>query len=261
MNLKKYGATFKIHFLETLQYKWDVVLSGLGTVVYILAFIYLWSAIYKQYQVPEFTLTAMIWYFVATQSIRFVSKRPIHEISEEIQKGTITNFITRPIKYIWYKFSAMTGESIFRAGASFIFGGILATIYFGFPSVHIINIPLIIVAIFFGILINYLIGFCIASLSFLIEDATPFGWVYEKIVFVFGGFLFPIDIFNGFWLAFAKALPTSYFLYYPAKLFVNFNMKLFISTIIGQLAWIVGLLILSSVIMHFAIKKVSINGG
>ena len=97
--------------------------------------------------------------------------------------------------------------------------------------------------------------------SFWLEDAKSIHFIYQKLVFVLGGMLLPLDIFPQWLENISKSLPFSYIAYYPAKLWVKFSTEAFFSVILWQFIWIVIGIISIYLLFRLVSKKLSINGG
>jgi ABC-2 type transport system permease protein len=109
------------------------------------------------------------------------------------------------------------------------------------------------------------LNFCISALiglsAFVVEDISAFQWVYQKLAFIFGGLLIPLDFYPAWLQNIARALPFSSILYGPARLFVEPSLSAFLSTLGMQLGWIFAL----SLVLAFAYRRslayLTINGG
>lgn len=261
MGFAKYAAIFRLGLLEAMTYKFDVIFSSFGSLVYVFVFIYLWSAIYRVYSLPGFTLVEVLWYFLMVQTIRYAAGKPVEEITRLVQTGDIVNFVNKPFSLIAYQFFQSLGKVIVSLFSILLLGTVLLWVYLGPPKLSFVFLPLVLIAALAGITINFLINYAIATLAFWIEDATPFYWIYDKIVLVLGGILFPLELLPGLFQKIALSLPTAYYLYKPAKLFVHFSIQSFFDVITIQGAFIVVLLSLCSLMMYLGVRSMSINGG
>ena len=97
-------------------------------------------------------------------------------------------------------------------------------------------------------------------ISFFIEDASPFYWIYSKIILVIGT-VFPIEFFPEVMKPFIKFSPIYAVSYGPARLFVNFNMNDFVSIMISQVLYLVIGFIICHLIYKKGVKKLNVNGG
>jgi ABC-2 type transport system permease protein len=152
------------------------------------------------------------------------------------------------------------GESVFRALLNALFGGLTVWLLIGAPS-HpegfIIAIPAILGAWALHFCINAMIGLS----AFAVEDVSAFTWIYQKLAFIFGGMLIPLDFYPAWLQVIAKAMPFASAIYGPARLFVTPNAGLFINVMSLQLIWILVLGILLAVVYRRGLAQLTVNGG
>ena len=259
--MNAYLALFKVNLLERLQYKWDLFLGGFGTVVYTFALFHLWKAIYSQSTIGTFTLLALSWYTLIGQVLRSAGGRPVNDISEQIQNGTIVSFLNKPVQFLYLQASTQYGKRLFQALSGFLLGGVMLSFLIGFIPLQLIHLLPLLLIFFLGTYINFILGFSLATFAFWIEDARPIHWIYDKVIFIFGGFLFPLDILPAGLQAISSKLPMADFVYYPAKLAVQFSWPLFWQIIGGQAIYILVLTLLAHYLLRRGTKNLSVNGG
>jgi ABC-2 type transport system permease protein len=97
--------------------------------------------------------------------------------------------------------------------------------------------------------------------AFVAEEVTPFEWIYQKLIFILGGMLIPLDFYPQWLQSIAKALPFAYMMYGPARLFVTPDLGRFASLLAGQLAWLVAFGGLLSLAYAHGARRLAINGG
>ena len=100
-----------------------------------------------------------------------------------------------------------------------------------FPQLNVLQILGILLSCFLATIINIFLITSLALISFFIEDASPFYWLYSKMILVIGT-IFPIEFFPQFMQPIIKFSPIYVVSYGPAKLFVNFTNSGFIKIII-----------------------------
>src|SRR6185503_5609466 len=66
---------------------------------------------------------------------------------------------------------------------------------------------------------NAMIGLC----AFWLQDCSPIYWVWQKLAFLLGGLLLPLDIYPRWLRRLAEASPFSALLYGPASLVLEFE--------------------------------------
>lgn len=259
--MNKYLATLRIHYLEAMQYRFDILGAGIVNAIYAYTMAHIWKAIYQNNTIAGFTLIGIIWYALIAQVMRTIGGRPVKSISESIQEGTAVNLLNKPLNYMWFQAATEIGKHLPAGMAGLALASIIIGTSIGTPQLQWITLPLALLTVAAGILINYLLAFCIATAAFRIEDAKPLHWIYDKLIFILGGFLFPLEVLPTTLQNIASNLPTAYFIYYPAKLIVHYTPELFIKTITGQAISITALILLGNYLLKRGIKHVNHNGG
>ena len=97
-------------------------------------------------------------------------------------------------------------------------------------------------------------------LSFFIEDATPFYWLYGKLVLILGT-IFPIEFFPKFIRPILSYSPIYAMSYGPAKLFVDFDFNMFFKIFVSQIIYIIISYIMCLLLFRKGVKKLNVNGG
>jgi ABC-2 type transport system permease protein len=205
----------------------------------------------------------MIWYVILTEMLWFGSRNRTltQQITEDIKSGTIAYGINKPYHYILYIIAKHLGEITVKM---FLFAAAGLTIGLAFvgsvPNFRLYQLPFILIVSFLGIMINAFIRITISVLSFWIEDAIPFHWIYDKLIIVVG-MLFPVEMFPVWAQPFIKASPIYVVTYGPAKLFIDFSYEVFLKVISMQAIYFAVSLILLLVLFQKGVKKLNVNGG
>jgi ABC-2 type transport system permease protein len=177
-----------------------------------------------------------------------------------VKDGSIAYLLNKPYDFLLYQLSTTMGETIFRAVMNAFFGGAMILWLVG-PPEHpeglIIALPAILGA--------WILHFCVTAMiglgAFLVEDISAFMWIYQKLAFIFGGMLIPLDFYPAWLQTIARALPFSSITYGPARLFVTPTPALFLSVMSMQILWIVILGLLLSFAYRRGVAYLTVNGG
>jgi ABC-2 type transport system permease protein len=145
-------------------------------------------------------------------------------------------------------------------GILFIFGGGMVWILVG-PPPDLSNWPVALIALVGAWLLHFCVNALIGLAAFAAEEVAPFEWIYQKLVFILGGMLIPIDFYPSWLQTITKSLPFAYMMYGPARLFVKPDLQLFLSVIIGQVIWLVILCGIMILVFSRGIRRLAINGG
>ena len=86
-------------------------------------------------------------------------------------------------------------------------------------------------------------------------------WIYQKFIFILGGFLIPLDFYPEWLQVIAKALPFSAMIYGPSKLFVSPTIGFFANVMLMQSLWIIALGAILIISYRRGVAYLTVNGG
>ena len=263
--MKKYLYIFKSEIMSNLQYAFDIFVGFIGYAVHIFIFLNLWEYIYSDPNelINGYSMSQMIWYVIVTEILwsalngRKFNKR----ISEDVRTGNISYNINKPYNYVEYMLSSHLGITSFRFLLVTILGMVLGYIFLGsFPEISILGIICVLISCFLATLINIFLIIGLGLFAFYIEDATPFYWLYSKMILLLGT-IFPVEFFPTIIQPIIKYSPIFAVSIAPAKLFVDFSITTFLETLVIQLLY---LLVCATIVHLFykkGVKKLNVNGG
>ena len=262
-SIRKYWAIFRITLINGLAYPGELIGRSLLIVPFMWIFYQLWKVTFAAAGsdvINGMTLYSTMWYLMMAETIELSRPRLANTISDNVKDGSIAYVLNKPYNFLLYQFSHSMGETLFRAVMNAIFGGLVIWWLVGPPPA-----PLGWAFAVFALLGTWIMNFCITCLiglsAFLVEEVSPFMWIYQKFIFILGGFLIPLDFYPGWLQTIAKALPFAYIVYGPSKLFVAPSTGLLVNILSMQLLWIVvigSILILS---YRRGVAYITVNGG
>lgn len=263
--MRKYVFIFKATLIESFQYIMNIILGFITFFMMLFVFFCLWNYMYSDTSnlINGYTMDQMIWYVILTEMLWFGSRNRTltQQITEDIKSGTIAYGINKPYHYLLYIIAKHLGEITVKM---FLFAAAGLTIGLAFvgpiPNFRLYQLPFILVVTFLGIMINAFIRITISVLSFWIEDAIPFHWIYDKLIIVIG-MLFPVEMFPVWAQPFIKASPIYVVTYGPAKLVIDFSYEVLLKVISVQAIYFAASLILMFVLFQRGVKKLNVNGG
>lgn len=259
----KYWSIFEITLLNSLAYPGELVGRSLMIIPFMWIFYQLWKVAFSAAGVDAInglTLQDTLWYLMMTETIELGRPPIARTMSENVKDGSVAYILNKPYDFLWYQFSSAMGETIFRAIMNAIFGGLTVWLLIGAPA-HpqgfLVAIPAVLGAWVLHFCINAMIGLS----AFVVEDVAAFTWIYQKLAFIFGGMLIPLDFYPQWMQTLAKAMPFSSALYGPARLFVSPTMDLFIGVMSLQMFWIITLVFVLVVAYRRGLTQLTVNGG
>ena len=262
--MKKYLYVFKSSFIESFTYIPAILFKFFGFFITMFIMFSLWRYVYtdKSQIINNFTLTQMMWYLLISEIFTY-GHGPIAntEATKNIQDGNIAYTINKPYNYVLYILTRHLADGVIR-----IFMFTMICIFIGMlfvgpiPNFNPSYIPLMALSCLFGYVINALIRIGISMLAFWTEDSTPFMWIYNKLLLIFGVF-FPIDMFPKWLQPILKYTPVYTVLYGPVILVLKFSYALFLKIIFAQLIYFIVVVLIITILYKRGAKKLNVNGG
>lgn len=263
--MKKYLYIFKSEFISNLSYVFNTIVGFAGYIVLIFIFLNLWKYIYSNPNeiINGYTLNQMIWYVIITELLwtSLKGRRLAKKISDDVKTGNIAYNLNKPYNYILYVISSHFGDVIIRFILYLGIGLTLGLLFLkDIPSLNIINIILVLLSMLFALIINSLLITLIGLISFFVEDANPFYWIYSKIILVLGT-IFPIEYYPIVLQKILTYTPIYVVSYGPARMFVSFTYNEAIKIIIIQIVYILITYLLCYLVYKRGVKRLNVNGG
>jgi ABC-2 type transport system permease protein len=261
--MRKYLAIFRINLLNSLAYPGELLMRSLMILLFMWIFYQLWHVTFAAAGTPVIsglTLHDTMWYLLLAETLELGRPRLARAISQQVKDGSIAYLLGKPYDFLLYQLYSGLGESLPRMTMLFVLGGGLVWLLAGPPPGAANWLPAL-VALVGAWLLHFCVNALIGLSAFVTEEVAPFEWIYQKLVFILGGMLVPIDFYPGWLQTLAKSLPFAYMMYGPARLFVQSGPGLFLQIIAGQLLWLA--LLGGIVALAFARGKsrLAINGG
>lgn len=260
----KYSAITLTNLQNQLAYVWDAANRAFFILIIMFVFVQLWTAVFQSQNathIAGLSLAQTIWYFLIAEVMELGKPRHDMTISDEVKDGTIAYTLIRPYHYLAYHFFNGLGENLVKMSLIFLLGAPLVIYYAGLPTINPWHIPAVLLVMLLAVLIDFFVFSMIGLLAFVTEDTTSFRLIYQKLVFILGGLMIPLDFLPNWLQNIARLLPFNLTTYAPAKLFVAFSGQQFFQVILLQLVWLV---IIGSILWgqyRWATRQLEVNGG
>ena len=261
--LRKYWFIFNIQLINSLAYPGELVGRSLMIIPFMWIFAQLWKVTYAaagSADINGLTLQGTLWYLVMTETIELSRPRIGNTIADAVKDGSIAYVLNKPYNFLLYQFSTSMGETIFRAVLGASFGGIVMWLLVG-PPPNLLGFLVVIPALLGAWVLNFCVAVLIGLAAFVSEDVNAYQWILQKLAFIFGGLMIPLDFYPGWLQAIANVLPFPAMMYAPARLFVEPTLEGFARTLGLQIAWIAVIGLLTSLAYRRGVAELTVNGG
>lgn len=262
---RKYAVIYRSVLMENLQYAANVAMGFFTYFVFIYIYIKLWGYMYRSpgELIAGYTKEQMIWYVMMTEMLIFGSDGAFvaRTVAGDIRGGNIAYLMNKPYHYTLYILTRYTGEWSIRLPMYAVLAAVMGTVMVGpLSGFRLKAFPAMAVCVILGLTINAVFKLCISLFSFWIEDATPFQWLYDKMILVVG-VLFPVEIFPRALQPLLKMTPIYTVCYGPAKLIVDFSPEKCLEVLAAQMLYLAAGFGLMLLIYRKGVKKLYVNGG
>lgn len=260
----KYVEVARAHLRTAWAYLWDQLLGTLYLAVIMFVFVQLWRVTYDATggnQFAGYRLAEIIWYLVATEAI-VLSLPPIHStIDAEVKDGDLAIRLNKPYHYLLFHYSAFLGESLMKLALKITMGGLVAYLLVGGFAFRWEALPVMLLVYLTTQLLHFFYSAVIGLSAFWTEDSSGLYLLADRLKWVLGGFLMPIELYPEAARRVVEALPFRHMLAGPARLFVKFSWAGAGELLLSQLVW---LLIFGGIcvgVYRLGVRRVDLNGG
>lgn len=183
-----------------------------------------------------YDVAAITWYIVFSEaSVNGTKFRMIEQIGTEIGSGAFAVEMLRPVRAVTFRMAAELGDGVVRLGAMVAAGTLFGTLIAG-PPPRFGPYLLAIASALLAIACNMAAQHAFAAMAFWQHEAKGAWFLYQKLVFVLGGMLLPLQIFPAWLESAAWVSPFWTMSYAPARLAAGFAEPWLL---LGQVAWLV----------------------
>jgi len=260
----KYSAIAQINLQNSLAYAGEMAYRSIFMIVILYVFVQLWRVTYQAAgaaTIAGLSFRDTLWYLVMTETIELSRSRFADQMSNEVKDGSLAYTISRPYNYLLYHFAYGLGDMLLRVLINFTAGAILVTTLVGpMPFDPIYALPMI-VSIMLAMALNFCMQGIIGLSAFITEDVSSIQLIYQKMIFILGGMLIPLDFFPDWLKNAAGVLPFYAMMYAPARLFVSFDWMQWLQVTGLQVMWIGIFALVLWALFRVGLRHVSINGG
>ncbi len=260
---RKYAAVLSQAARSRLAYPKEIL--GNAVFLAVLLFVYnaLWTKVLSGRGIfAGFSHAQLIWYLAFTESMTFAFPRIQNMVNEDVKTGNIAYRLNRPAHYLGLLLAEYLGETLAKAVPVFTAGaGMAALLVGGLPGFTPLHLLLAGTALILGVLLSFCCTVSLAMTAFWLEDNGPYFWIYQKINFILGGLLLPVEVYPGLLRRIAEFLPFRLVYAGAARLGVKFEAAMLASTLAGQICWLLPLAVATLFIYRRGVRKLNVNGG
>jgi ABC-2 type transport system permease protein len=260
----KYAAVLRMSVGNNLAYWSEVLLRSVFLVLIIFVFVQLWTLTYNTLGRKElglYSLPQMVWYFAFAEAIMLSLPSLRTKMDAEVKSGEIAYRLNKPYSYVLYIAADYAGERLVRFTLNLAIGALLCLFFVGPIPFSMAGIAATGVVLVGAMTLDFLGSCTIALLAFWVEDTWAFDLIYRRLVMLLGGMMIPLDVFPEPLSSIARALPFSYIVYSPARLWVAPTADFFWEVVPKLGIAVAVMAVVVAVIFRAGKRNIAVNGG
>jgi ABC-2 type transport system permease protein len=267
--MRKYLHVINVGIQNTLVYRVNFLFRATFGLIPLIATIYLWRAIFSSKegdQVAGYTLASMISYYLIVTIVDALTAvaEDDWQIAAEIREGTISQFILKPIDFLWYRLCLFFSGRIIYTAVAIVPVGLFVFLMRQYlvapPSPEIF--ACFVLSLVMTALLQFFLAYTMALLAFWVLEVSTFIFILYAFEYLVGGHLFPLDILPP---AIANVLfytPFPYQLFFPVSVYLGQTTgEALWRGLMIQGTWTVLAYFLARFVWSRGIKKYSAFGG
>jgi ABC-2 type transport system permease protein len=183
--------------------------------------------------------------------------RLIEDIGTDIASGQVAIEMLRPASVVWMRMATELGEAMVRLSLALAIGSAFVWLAVGPPS-SMAALALLLPAEVLAVAANLAGQHAFAGAAFWLRDARAAWFLYQKLVFLVGGMLMPLQIFPGWLRTLSWSLPFWTMAYAPGRLASGHVEPWLLA---GQAGWVLGLAALAMSVFAAGERRLEVVGG
>ncbi len=268
--MKKYWHVIGIGLQNNLTYRFNYLARTLFSFIPLFAMLSLWRTIYAGKAAGSalggYSQAEMIFYYlmVAVVDVLTAVNEDDWQIAADIREGNISQFLLKPIDYLWYRLCLFfSGRIAFIAMATvplavFIFcfrGSVVAPA----SGTALLVFP---VSLLMTALLQFFISYAMAMLAFWLLEISTLIFILFAFEYLASGHLFPLDLLPLPLQHVLMLTPFPYQLYLPIGIYMGrIGGADLWRGLLAQLAWVLLAYLFARFMWRRGIKKYAAFGG
>ena len=227
--MKKYWHVLNVGIQNNLTYRFNFLARTLFGLIPLTAVLLLWRTIYSSKAadatVSSYTLAQMISYYLLVTIVDALTavNEDDWQIAADIKDGNISQFLLKPVDYLWFRLSLFVSGRLTYMAIAFIPLTLFILYlrqYFVLPP-NWLTFGWFMVSLALTALLQFFLSYMMAMLAFWVLEVSTFIFILYAFEFIASGHLFPLDILPP---ALERALyftPFPYQLYFPVGVYMG----------------------------------------
>jgi ABC-2 type transport system permease protein len=271
--MKKYRHVLNIGIQNNLTYRFNFLARSLFGLIPLMAMLSVWRAIYSGNEtrgagnmVGTYSFAEMVSYYLLTTVVDALTavNEDDWQIAADIKDGAISQFLLKPIDYLWYRFCLfLSGRVTYLAVAAMPLAIFILCLhqYFVLPHDGIALVAFL-VSVVMTAMLQFFMSYTMAMLAFWVLEVSTFIFILFAFEYLASGHLFPLDILPSWAEHVLYFTPFPYQLYFPVSVYMGKTAGAELARgLVIQFTWVCAMYGLARFAWNRGIKKYAAAGG
>jgi len=268
--VKKYWHAINIGFQNNLTYRFNFLARTLFGFIPLMAVLFLWRKIYEGKgegaSISTFTLKQMTSYYLIVTIVDALTavNEDDWQIAADIKDGNISQFLLKPVDYLWFRFCLFISGRITYMAVAFVPIALLIFSlrdYFVLPA-NWSTFCLFALSVTMTAMLQFLLSYTMAMLAFWVLEVSTFIFIVYAFEYIASGHMFPLDVLPPGLKEVLFLTPFPYQLYLPVAIYMGkVTGSELIQGLIMQAGWVVVAYLLARFAWDRGIRKYAAVGG
>ena len=227
--MRKYWHVINIGIQNNLTYRFNFLARTVFGLIPLVAMLYVWKTIYEgnggEGKIGTYSLAEMVSYYLLMTLVDALTavNEDDWQIAADIKDGNISQFLLKPIDYLWYRLCLfLSGRVTYVAVAAIplaLFIGYLHQ-YFVLPA-NGTAFGCFLLSTILTALLQFFMSYAMALLAFWVLEVSTFIFILYAFEYLASGHLFPLDILPRGLEQALYFTPFPYQLYFPVSIYMG----------------------------------------
>jgi ABC-2 type transport system permease protein len=258
--MSKYLAFAKLGFRQALAEPGELLGRALFFVLILGVFSSVWRAVAESGGVAGRQPAEMLWYLAVTEWVLMSAPLVQFQMEEDIHRGDVAYEITRPASWLGARLAHGLGALAVRAPVLLVVAFAAAWSVAGPPTRPAgLGVAVAIGLVASMVVTLFHVGIGVAA--FWLGDVAPAYWIWQKLLFVLGGLLLPLQFYPALFVRVARLTPFPALLAGPAS-FATREPLMPAGVLVVTLAfWALLGWVIARAAFGRAVRRLHVNGG
>ena len=258
--MSKYMAFATLGFRQARAEPGELLARAIFFVLILGVFSAVWRAVAESGVSTGRQPAELLWYLAVTEWVLLSAPSVQFQMEDDIRRGDVAYQIARPASWLGARLAHGLGELAVRAPVMLAIACATAWSVAGPPE----RPAGLAVAVTIGVLaavVMTLFHVAIGVAAFWLGDVAPAYWIWQKLLFVLGGLLLPLQFYPALFVRVARLTPFPALLAGPASLATREPLMPAGVLVLTLALWALVGWVIARAAFSGAVRRLHVNGG